>query len=722
MKKTLPLAILAVALLICAWIVFMKRAPREESTRRAEESAVTDPAPETERWNPTLGDDPRKDDTPAEDTDSRVLRVILEGIPEDASPMTTVTVAGVAGGEVWPAGLRDSWPCQGLTTDFELDAFLAEVAAQDGELRVEELEVQVDHPKHLPETSRVSLSDGEAYGDGRSVYEVRVRLDPSAAIHGRVVRQDGTPAIEGLVGAQLLEDDFPVEDEGYAVVCESDGSFELRVPTSGIYALVSYEEGYRPTTTRVETFVGERIDVDTLALEVGHSISGHVLRQGNPLAGATVGTTPPTWKTAAAPEAVASGLHSSVYEGRTFKTPSRSVHLLWLPPDTTFQPGFGSRVDGRFELRGRRVETDEDGAFTFGGLGTGEYLLGLEGTDESHAAPGGWGDRPDGMVSQHGGSPGIVVRPPVHGVVLEFHRTSIRFELSGDLESGDEGRLVLRTPSHNPTKPEDLVDGRMFVPEYWSKQYTLRGSEPTFVLHAWPNKAMTGEVAFPGRQPVPLDFRTPESGGEVVVPVELVRAEDSASLVIEIENPRAEIPDRFTVMLWRDGHADDPPEMRPAAITEGQLRVENILSGKYRVVVCASADPNHPGMFFNEELELELPPALVVTRSVRMRKGSGLRVTVRGDDGALVTGQYEFYDDDGNGLSLVLGVGDRWKGAGDRWVSSWKLYPHGTHESTHPIPPGRYRLVLRAPGYEERSVTVDLREGEVEPVDVTLTR
>ena len=56
------------------------------------------------------------------------------------------------------------------------------------------------------------------------------------------------------------------------------------------------------------------------------------------------------------------------------------------------------------------------------------------------------------------------------------------------------------------------------------------------------------------------------------------------------------------------------------------------------------------------------------------------------------------------------------------WASSWKLYPHGTHESFNELHPGRYRLLLLSPGHAKRNVLVELRAGEYAEVDVTLSK
>ncbi len=738
----------AAVLVAAACVYFVARTQRAESPRIAGVeplaadveladaelvSAAEDPTTEAVRRSPVAEESP-VGVSAARGTN--VLRVVLEGITEENARMTRVTLTGVDERNEWPAKIRDSWPCQGLTSEFDLDPFFAVVAERHENLRVDELGVQVDHPLHLIERTRVPLSRGVELKSGQTVYEVRVRLVPGAVIHGRLAREDGDPASDGLVGALLLERDFPIEADGRAVECAADGAFELRVPASGRYALASYEEGRRPTTTRVEALVGARVDVGTIVLESGHAITGYALRRGKPLAGASVSATPPTWRTASAPDAVNNGMHASVYEGRNFATPDRSVHFLWLPPnfstyETELQPG--SRQNGRFELAGQRVSSDENGAFAFVGLGSGEYLLRMRQLAEApDSVPGYWGESEgEEMYEIHGDRPALVVHAPGHGVVFKFHWTAIRFELAGDLESEDEGRLVLRTRSAGGGTPvdENGIDLRLvadpgarnlnFTPAYLTTEFPLYGDKPTYALQVPPNMQVTGEVAFPGRQPVPLEFWTPEPGGELVVPIQLVRAEELTTLVIELENPQTEIPETFSVMLWRSRLDDAPPDTHLVEVADGQLRVEGIFPGKYRVRVRAGGDRNYSaGLFHENEFDLELPPGLVVTQSIMMWQGAGLRVTLRDEDGALLSGEYEFYDHLGASKDLNLYVLEDNR----RWGSSWKIYPYGTHESSNELHPGRYRLVLLSQGYAKRSVMLELRAGEYEDVDVTLSK
>ncbi len=118
---------------------------------------------------------------------TNVLRVILEGVTEEDARKTTVTLTGVDKNAEWPGEIKDSWPWQGstgrglpnagLTSEFDLDPFFATVAERDGNLR-DELEVAVDYPLHFIKRTRVPLSSGVELNDGRTVYEVRVRLVP----------------------------------------------------------------------------------------------------------------------------------------------------------------------------------------------------------------------------------------------------------------------------------------------------------------------------------------------------------------------------------------------------------------------------------------------------------------------------------------------------------------------------------------------------------------
>ena len=137
------------------------------------------------------------------------------------------------------------------------------------------------------------------------------------------------------------------------------------------------------------------------------------------------------------------------------------------------------------------------------------------------------GQRDD--LSSTAAKPACPSVPPSTESCLEFRETSIRFELTGDVKTRGRGppgaedqksptlRPWMRTGKDLRLVADPLAKNLTFTA--WSStraHFPLSGDEPTFVLQSPPNKHMTGEVAFPGREPVPLDFSTPEPGGEVL--------------------------------------------------------------------------------------------------------------------------------------------------------------------------------------------------------------
>ncbi len=213
----------AAVLLAAVALYFVARSPRAESPQDPSPSAdsprgavVVPPAADGERGGPADASTftlpagsvermiPVAEDPPVEASavaGTHVLRVVLEGITAEDARMATVTVTGVDKHAEWPAEIQDSWPWPGLpnpgstnagptnaglpsagptnaglTSDFDLDPFLALVAAHDGDQRVDALEVSVAHPAHFLATTRVPLSRGVELESGQTVHEVRVRL------------------------------------------------------------------------------------------------------------------------------------------------------------------------------------------------------------------------------------------------------------------------------------------------------------------------------------------------------------------------------------------------------------------------------------------------------------------------------------------------------------------------------------------------------------------
>jgi len=105
----------------------------------------------------------------------RVLRVVLEGLAAEDARLATVTLATVDGQGDRPAEIDGPWPCQGRTSEFELEPFLVGAAQQEGS-RLDAIQVEVDHPHRLRASARIDLSRGLKRESGRVVHELRLRL------------------------------------------------------------------------------------------------------------------------------------------------------------------------------------------------------------------------------------------------------------------------------------------------------------------------------------------------------------------------------------------------------------------------------------------------------------------------------------------------------------------------------------------------------------------
>jgi hypothetical protein len=99
--------------------------------------------------------------------------------------------------------------------------------------------------------------------------------------------------------------------------------------------------------------------------------------------------------------------------------------------------------------------------------------------------------------------------------------------------------------------------------------------------------------------------------------------------------------------------------------------------------------------------------------------GAGIRLTVRDEDGVLVGGSYELLDSTGAKTELAMMVQTE---SGSTYGTSWQLLPYGTHESTSPLVPGNYELVLTCEGFQEQRIPLNLTAGRWEERQVTLRR
>jgi len=183
----------AAVLVAAAGVYFVVRTPQAESPRVASVEPLAEDAdladqegvellPVTEGSVPDSIAGPVRRSTVAKDPPAEVaatlgtnvLRVVIDGITEEDARLARVTVAASDERGKRIAGVGRSWPCQGLTSEFDLDPLHANVAERD--LRVGSMLVHVDHPMHLLEHFWLSPSDAVEVESGQTVYEVRVTL------------------------------------------------------------------------------------------------------------------------------------------------------------------------------------------------------------------------------------------------------------------------------------------------------------------------------------------------------------------------------------------------------------------------------------------------------------------------------------------------------------------------------------------------------------------
>ena len=105
-----------------------------------------------------------------------VLRVVVEDVTERDARRATVTVIGRGVSFGRRDTIQESWSIHGLTSEYDLDPFLARVTQRLDVLRDDELVVELDHPGFFRKRIQVPLSGGVKEESGQTAYEVRVPL------------------------------------------------------------------------------------------------------------------------------------------------------------------------------------------------------------------------------------------------------------------------------------------------------------------------------------------------------------------------------------------------------------------------------------------------------------------------------------------------------------------------------------------------------------------
>lgn len=107
-------------------------------------------------------------------TSANVLRVIIDGVSDEVAREATVALVVWDEAGIRVDGPRESWTCQGTTSEFDLDSLFAGVTARGK--GIGSLVGNIDHPLHLKEPFSLAHSEGVVGASGTTVFEVRVTM------------------------------------------------------------------------------------------------------------------------------------------------------------------------------------------------------------------------------------------------------------------------------------------------------------------------------------------------------------------------------------------------------------------------------------------------------------------------------------------------------------------------------------------------------------------
>lgn len=313
--------------------------------------------------------------------------------------------------------------------------------------------------------------------------DAKVTVSEGRSIRGKVLTTDGKPAKGALVTAIFAE-----HSRFFDVVADGEGAFKLGPLPAGKYAVVAMQGGLLPDHKQVAEDEDQSI---TLELSVPRSLSGVVLADGVPVAGATVKLEGmhrkrtvitgakgdfsierlrPGEYELTAESSTGMGAGSSVISKREDKTDvtitlKQGAPLVGRVLSESLAPLEGARVSVRTGNKWRNTESDAQGTFRFVGTGTDEVEL--------YAKKKGFLD-----VRGHGraGQAGLELRLPAAAILSGLVRSTtgalvVKYTVRAEAtDGGDESQHDVE---------EDSVDGG-FALEVWPGEYELTVDAPPF--------------------------------------------------------------------------------------------------------------------------------------------------------------------------------------------------------------------------------------------------
>jgi carboxypeptidase family protein len=572
---------------------------------------------------------------------------------EAAGDAATVTIAALSSD--WrapepPAPLR-------IATSGEFDADVSALAAAPG---VDDLRITVEHPRHLPATTRVSLARKPEEPDAaQRTVRAEIRMVRASRVAGRVVDAHGRPVEGALVGV------FPAAGADAIVALEpvdrtttdSDGAFVLRLRPGERHFVAAGAPSLLPAVAVTD---GGESTLAPLVLREGAAVSGRATRNDAPLVGAKV----------------------SIYVDRD-DTPKLHLGDLRIS-------GLGASAAPETVA----ATTAADGSFLVVGLPPGACWLSLEKIDGemAHSDVFAWTRR--------------LVEAPATDVDLAIVTS----------------RLVVEVRSAGQSLTGAQIEVRGSSPQDQNMSFcTASGTDGTRTLTVRADADYDVAVEPKGFAKTTRRVHTNEAGAETRERFDPDEASPGERLRIALAAEGGTLPKEANIALIPLGAEKTQATRRgPFEVRDGRIEATGVPVGRWRVVVRAGFSwQANDTTWLDAETEVEITPGTVAEAKVTLRPGGRLRIAARDADGRFVAAQCVIRDAAGRAVSAYLGVQ---LGRGT-WIGhSSRLSAEGPATVDCALAPGTYTVDISLDGFAARVDEVRIGSGKWTDHEVTLTR
>jgi RNA polymerase sigma factor (sigma-70 family) len=547
-----------------------------------------------------------------------------------------------------------------------------------------ELRVEVVHPVCQLAESRVPFASAHieaSAGSGRCAeFRCDFELVSAAVLTGRIdtpadwkpVEEQGRPPARPRLGLFDFASGAPHLEQGLAhTSCDADGRWTLRVHRSGEFTLVACADGLHPLSRAVKVVLGQSVDIGSIELTRGVSISGTVRRAGHPIgAGAEV----------SAEAKRDSGARISIL------SPEWRQAELYV-------------VDGIAEYARIRATTIADGSYAIEGLAPVDYDVSVAQNPVTRMT---LGSRrriertvraPQSGVDLDGVPPTIELaltvngRPPtdedLEGVVVDLVPLS---------DGSSRGEINLTREAQGYGKIQ-LVAGIA---------YELRVRPARYAASVQP----IGALEFGEERTFALDLKLQDQASTLVVRFVTEKPEDLAWATFGFSDP-SKAPGERSEIEWVS--EDRTPD--------GTFVLRNRQPGTYRVRACPykSSGTANWSYYMAAEFEVVLSPKATVSRELQLERGGRVRLSAKDEHGSFVRTPIELRNARGEQVPTEFFC----LVSGGTYGCGWYLCEQGPNDHP-PLPAGHYEFTLKAEGFANEVVGVDLVVGETKTLEVVL--